>query len=57
MDFSKWKKFLKRSNCVSVEQLVSYMEAGFNDVTSEDWDGFYRYMKRGINKALDRLAF
>ncbi|KAF7685470.1 hypothetical protein CDIK_3781 [Cucumispora dikerogammari] len=57
MVFSKWKNYVKRCNCVSEEQLLNEMNAGFNGISGDDCDEYYRSVQREINKALEKLPF
>ena len=43
--FSKWKDFVKRSNCMCESQLMCSMEEGLNTITNEDCEAWYRNMK------------
>jgi transposase len=51
--FSKWKNYVKRANSLNETELFHAMEEGFNKITGEDCDGWYRLMKREIRNASD----
>ena len=54
--FSKWKDFVKRSNCMSELELMCSMEEGLNLITNEDCEGWYRNMKRYIRLSQNKTA-
>jgi len=50
--FSKWKNFVKRSNCMSSNDLNAAIQSGFESITFEDCDGYYRHMRKNVRKAI-----
>ena len=52
--FSKWKNVVRRSNCMSSDDLSVAIESGFDSITTDDCDGYYRHMKMSVRKALNR---
>ncbi|KII62017.1 hypothetical protein RF11_07045 [Thelohanellus kitauei] len=52
--FSKWKDFVKRSNGINKEQLLSCMDHRITEISVSDCDGWYRNMKEFIRRSLNR---
>jgi len=54
--FSKWKNFVKRSNCLTEEDLLTSMEQGIQTICKDDCEGWYRNMKKYIRMAREGIA-
>ena len=54
--FSKWKNAVIRSKCTSDDQLKEAIRKGFEQVTGEDCEGFYRNMLKYLQMSYDRLT-
>jgi len=46
--FSKWKNVVRRSNCTFSDDLSVAIESGFDSITTDDRDGYYRHMKMSV---------
>jgi transposase len=55
--FSKWKNFVVRSNPENEGQLFRYINEGFNQISSDDCEGFFRKMLRSLEKCRNREIF
>lgn len=55
--FSKWKTIVKRANCRDLQELMAVIRSGWNEITVEDCDGFYRHMKRELRNAEEEIPF
>lgn len=51
--FSKWKALVKSCNPKNQEELENFMTSCLSQFTPNDFDGYYRNMKRYINISLD----
>ena len=52
--FSKWKNVVRRSNCMSSDDLSVVIESGFDSITTDDCDGYYKHMKMSVRKTLNK---
>ena len=53
--FTKWKNYVKSTNCMNEEQLLQIMELGFSTITHSDCDAWYRNMKKYIILSLEEV--
>lgn len=52
--FSKWKNYVRRKCPNTEEELFLYMEEGFNTITADDCDGYFRNMKKYVRLCMNK---